>query len=383
MFDFSRLLRRFLGKDKTASQAADRGRGRPMETMQGIVVTGPAQFEYRTDLKVPEPGPGEVQIKVIAAGICGTDAHIVSGDETLTSMMTPPVTIGHEFCGEIESWGAGVSGFVQGQYVTAEMHFVCGKCAACSDGKSHACQNTRNGGIHCDGAFADYVVVPASNVIALPDSIPVKVGAIMDALGNAIHTVCKSEINGRYVSLVGYGPIGAMGAEVAMFCGAAHLCIVDINKRALSRANHWAETRGLTERVTVIDAGAFDPVAAIKNVTNGGAGVSLDFSGAEEGINTAIAGTRSGGEVSLLGIPKENDIVIKNYGQEVIWQGLTLHGIIGREMYGTWRRMIQLLGNGLDVSHIVTAEYPLKEFDQAMSRFRSGEEQKVVLYPGK
>jgi threonine 3-dehydrogenase len=211
--------------------------------MQGILITAPGVFEYRKDLQVPVPKKDEVRIKVLAAGICGTDVHIVRGDESLINYITTPLVLGHEFCGEIDSCGENVTGFKQGDYVSAEMHEVCYTCRACKDNKLHACENTKIHGLHLDGSFADFTIVPAKNVVKLPKSIPIKVAAIMDALGNAVHAVCKTNVRDRIVSIIGFGPIGAMACEVALFSQASHLYVVDINEKALERAAQWDRTK--------------------------------------------------------------------------------------------------------------------------------------------
>lgn len=349
--------------------------------MEAIVLTGRNQFEYRDNQTVPRPGPDEVRLRVLAAGICGTDVHITQGDESILSMIKPPVILGHEFCGEVEAVGAQVRNLKVGDYVSSEMHLVCKQCPACKDSKFHACQFTKVQGIHQDGAFASFVVVPAWNVVKLPRSIPIKVGAILDALGNAVHTTCKTNLRDRSVTIIGYGPIGAMSTEIANFCEASHIYIVDVNDQALARAQHWVEMRKIQDRVTLINAAKTNAIEEIRDLTKGGSDVGLEFSGAASGINTVFGATRAGGEVSLLGIPKDKDVLIKDYGSNIIWKGLTIHAIIGREIFKTWDTMIGLIGRGLDVSPIITGEYPLKEFASGIEKFRLGEEQKVVLYP--
>ncbi len=349
--------------------------------MQGIVITGPGTFEYRTDLPDPIPGPGEVRIRVSAAGICGTDVHIVRGDESLVKMLHPPVILGHEFCGKVDSWGSGVSGFTAGEYVTAEMHQVCSHCRACRDGKYHACEATKIQGLHANGAFADYVIVPATNVVKLPSSIPVKVGAILDALGNAVHTVSKTEVKGKIVAIIGYGAIGAMACEVARFLQASHIYIVEVNKRCLDRASAWIAREKLESLVTVVNGKLAHAREEIVRLSSGGCDVSLEFSGAPGGINTALHITRAGGSVSLLGIPNDTDVIVKDYGRNVIMKGLTIHGVIGREMYGTWKQMISMIEQGLDISPLITLEIPLREFANGLKRVADREEQKVILIP--
>ncbi|MBL7663271.1 alcohol dehydrogenase catalytic domain-containing protein [bacterium] len=351
--------------------------------MEAIVITGPGQFEYRDNQAVPEPGTDEIRVRVLGAGICGTDVHITRGDQSVMNMVKPPLVLGHEFCGVIDKTGPGVTGFSKGDYVSAEMHQVCKTCPACADGKYHACVHTKVNGIHCDGAFAEYVVVPAWNVVKLPKSIPIKVASIMDALGNAVHTSSKAPIKGRTVAIVGYGPIGAMASEIAVFLGAAHVFIIDISSQALSRAENWAAKRGAVDKVTLINTHEASLGILKQKYIPEGVDIAYEMSGASGGISAAFEFVRAGGTVSLLGIPKEEDVTIQGYSKNVLWKGLTVHGIIGREMFDTWKQMIGLLEDGLQVEPLITGEFELKNFSAGLSRFRDGKEQKVVLYPKK
>jgi threonine 3-dehydrogenase len=353
-----------------------------MRTMRAVEVTAPGKFHLRTDAPVPEPGPGQVRIRVQAAGICGTDIHICKGDESIAAMLEPPFVLGHEFCGEVDLAGPGVSGFERGEYVSAEMHEVCGRCPACLDGKQHACQRTRIHGVQLDGCFADFVVVSAGNVVRLPRSIPLQVGAILDPLGNAVHTALKVDIQGKRVAVVGMGPIGAMTGEVAASAGAARIFAADVGRRALERTRAWVQRRGLADTVEVIDLAGDARAASVRRIidaTEGGVDVALEISGHPNGINDAIRVTRAAGDVVLLGLPKAGTVPIEDFGKNVIFRGLTLHAVIGREMFRTWERMLALLAGGMDVAQFVTGEYPLERFPEALERFAAGEEQKAVL----
>jgi len=354
-----------------------------MTKMRGIQLTAPGQFRLRDDLPVPEPGPDEVRIRVAAAGICGTDVHICSGDPSMNGIVSPPVVLGHEFCGHVDKLGSKVDpGRIhEGRYVSAEMHEVCGHCPACLDGARHACMNTRIRGINLDGAFAEFVCVSAGNVVPLPEDLPTKVGAILDPLGNAVHTTMKVPVQGRNVAIVGYGPIGAMCGEVATFVGTQHLYIVDVTDRALQRAREWAERRGITDRVTVVDARKPDPVAVITEATGGGVDVALEISGHPVGINNAIQMTRAAGHVVHLGLPKGEAVPIERFSKYFIFKGLTLHAVIGREMFRTWEQMLGLLQSGMDLRDLISAELPFEEFESGVQRFGQGLESKVVLYP--
>jgi threonine 3-dehydrogenase len=352
-----------------------------MTTMKAVELFAPGKFRFRTDVPVPEPAPGQARIKVEAAGICGTDVHICSADPSVSGIAAPPVILGHEFCGVVDKLGAGVTGLQPGDYVSAEMHEVCGRCAACRDGQMHACQNTRIRGVNLPGAFAEYAVVSAGNVVKLPATLPRKVGAILDPLGNAVHTALKVPIRGRSVAIVGYGPIGAFCAEIAAFEQVRHLFVLDVSERALARARDWAARSTLGGRVTVVDARAADVVAQVATATEGGVDVALEISGHPRGINNAVQMTRAAGHVVHLGLPKDEHVTLEGFGRNFIFKGLTLHAVIGREMFATWTRMLDLLRRGLDVSGYVTAELDLERFAEGLERFQNGLETKVVLYP--
>ncbi|MGE3175393.1 MAG: alcohol dehydrogenase catalytic domain-containing protein [Planctomycetota bacterium] len=354
-----------------------------MTAMKGIQLTGPGQFRLRRDLPVPEPAPGEVRVRVVAAGICGTDVHICSGDPSMNGIVAPPVVLGHEFCGHVDKLGPGVDPMKvqEGRYVSAEMHEVCGECPACRDGAFHACMTTKIRGINLDGAFAEFVCVSASNVVPLPELLPVEVGAILDPLGNAVHTTMKVPVENRQVAIVGYGPIGAMCGEVASFVGASHIYVVDVADQALQRAREWAVRRGIQDRVTVVDARRPDPVEVVVAATKGGVDVALEISGHPTGINNAIQMTRAAGHVVHLGLPKGDAVPIERFSKNFIFKGLTLHAVIGREMFRTWERMLDLLQRGMDLSDLVSARMSLDDFGAGVERFGKGLESKVVLYP--
>jgi threonine 3-dehydrogenase len=353
-----------------------------MTTMKGVQLTAPGQYRLRTDLPVPEPGPREVRLRVAASGICGTDVHICSGDPSMNGLIAPPVVLGHEFCGHVDKLGSGVDAarLPLGTFVSAEMHEICGECPACRSGAYHACATARIRGINLDGAFAEFVVVSAGNVVVLPKDLPVPVGAILDPLGNAVHTVMKVPVVNRTVAVVGYGPIGAFCCEIAAFVGASHVFVVDVADLALQRAREWVERRALQDRVTIVD-GRQKPVETVVDATHGGVDVALEISGHPTGINNAIAMTRAAGHVVNLGLPKGDSVSLEKFSKNFIFKGLTMHAVIGREMFRTWDQMLELLKKGMDVSHFVTAEMPLDQFGAGVERFGKGLEQKVVLYP--
>lgn len=352
--------------------------------MKGIEVYNRGKYRLREDLPLPEPGPGDVRVKVLAAGICGTDVHICKGDSSIASLMRYPVVLGHEFCGVVEKLGQGVAGPQTGTYVSAEMHEYCGDCAACRAGKYHACQNTKIRGLSLDGCFAEYVVVSARNIVVLPDDLPLEAGAILDPLGNAVHSALKVPVQGAKVGVIGFGPIGAMAADVLTFSGAHKVYITDVNPKALDRARAWASERGIEDRVAVYSTAAQNRDETRRKIleeSSGGLDVVLEFSGHPDGINDAFKIIRAAGNVVLLGLPRDSKVVLEDFGTNIIFKGITIHAIIGREVFDTWNKMLELHQQGFDIARLVTQKYPLEEFETALQSFASGEEQKVVLYP--
>jgi threonine 3-dehydrogenase len=345
---------------------------------------GPAATQIKT-VPVPEPGQAEVLIRVLATSVCGSDKHIYQWDPSMAGMVQPPRIYGHEFCGEIVAFGPGGSRphLAEGMYVSAEMHVTCGHCRPCLTGQRHICENTRILGVHGDGCFAQYVVVPAYNVVPLDRSVvPPRVGAFLDALGNAVHTTQVADLSGRSVAVLGYGPIGAMCAEIARFSGASHIAITEVNAHAAAHAREWARQEGLSH-VSVIDlARTKDPVGSLRQATGGGADVVLELSGAEASINLGLAAARRGAAISLLGLPREKAVTIRDYTNDFIFKGLTLHAVIGRRIFETWIKMLDLLKAGLEVEHLVTNEFEgLDAFHEAMALLEKREAMKVVFYP--
>lgn len=359
--------------------------------MKAVMKTAAAarSIEVVEDAERPVAGPGEVVIRVKATAICGTDKHIYDWDESLADMVAPPYIPGHEFCGEVFELGPGVPArLAVGDYVSAEMHVISENTRQTRTGNGHVCPETRIIGIHENGCFAEFVKVPASNVIALDrKTIPIQVGAFLDALGNAVHTVFKCPVAAKKVAILGYGPIGAMCAAVAQFCGASAIYITDVNELALDRARRWADGvkraggGAVIEALSVRREDREESLWRIQKETGGGVDVAMEISGAPPAINDALKITANGGDVVLLGLPGSKSVTLDNYKGDLIFRGLTLHGIIGRKMYETWYQMLGLLGAGLQVGHIANLELPLEQFEDGMARFAAGEAQKVVLYP--
>jgi threonine 3-dehydrogenase len=339
--------------------------------MQAIVKEKRAPGLSVKSVPKPTPGKGEVLIAVRHAGVCGTDLHIADWDPWAQGRIKPPIVVGHEFAGEIQGLGEGVTGLRIGQLVTAEGHIVCGHCLQCRTGNSHICKNTRIIGVDRDGAFAEYIVMPTTNVLTL-SGIPTEVGAIMDPMGNAFHTVLTAEIPGSTVFVVGCGPIGCFAVGIARAAGATKVIASDVNPKRLA----LAEKMGAN---VVINAAKEDVVRTVITETDGeGADVVCEMSGVPSALHQAFASVRLGGRVQLLGIPK-GDVPI-NFADEIIFKGITLYGVIGRRMYQTWHQMRRfLIGGQFDPRPVITHKFPLAKIEEALSVIRSGDAGKVIL----
>ncbi|HPR64969.1 MAG TPA: alcohol dehydrogenase catalytic domain-containing protein [Thermoanaerobaculia bacterium] len=337
------------------------------------------------DVPKPEPGKGEALIRVAATSICGTDRHIYNWDPTMANTVRPPLTYGHEFCGYIEAFGPDTyhTKVREGDYVSAEMHVVCGYCHQCRTGQGHICANTRILGLHGNGCFAEYVTVPVENIVTLDPSIPYHIASFLDALGNAVHTIQPVNVVGKDVLVAGYGPIGGMAVSLAHYLGARKIIVTDVVPFALDHASRWAEEKGLGDRFLSLNAMELSyerQREAILDLCPHGIDVLLEMSGAASAINLGLEVMKKGGEASLLGIPGKEEMTLTHYSRDVIFKGITLHAIIGRRMYDTWFTMIKLLHSGLDVEHVVSRVYDtLEDFHEGMDLFNRHEALKVVF----
>ncbi len=339
--------------------------------MQAIVKQKRAPGLTVMSVPKPAPGPGEVLIAVRHAGVCGTDVHIADWNAWAEGRIKPPVVVGHEFAGEIVAVGDAVSELKTGQLVTAEGHIVCGHCLQCRTGNSHICRNTRIIGVDRDGAFAEYIAMPATNVLPL-DGIPTTVGAVMDPMGNAFHTVLSAEVPGSTVLVVGCGPIGCFAVGIARAAGAAKVIASDVNATRLALAHRMGA------HVTV-NAATDDVVRTVLDETSGeGADVVCEMSGVPSALHQAFAAVRMGGRVQLLGLPKGQ--VPIDFATEIIFKGITVYGVIGRKMYETWHQMRRYLTAGLlDPRPVITHQFPLAKIDEALAAIRSGDAGKIIL----
>jgi threonine 3-dehydrogenase len=325
-------------------------------------------------IPVPAPGPNDVLVRVRAASICGTDLHIYEWNPWSASRIRPPLTFGHEFAGVVESVGSEVSGLSAGELVSAEMHVACGHCRQCRLGQSHVCQNLQIIGVDRDGCFAEFVRIPACNIWKIDPAIPEHYAAILDPLGNAVHSVLSGEIAGQTVAVTGCGPIGLMAIAVANACGASRIFATEVNPHRRATAT----TMGAHE---VFDPNAVDVVGLVRAATEGaGVDVLLEMSGHPTAVRQGFQMLRSGGRASLLGLsdqPVTLDLV-----NDVIFKGATVHGIFGRRMFATWIEMTDLLKSGkLNLEPLFGARLPLDCFSDAFRLLQSGSAEKVLLYP--
>ena len=342
--------------------------------MQAIVKTEARPGAEIQRVAVPEIGPRDVLVRVKAASVCGTDLHIYRWDRWSERHIHPPLVFGHEFCGEVESVGAEVTTARAGDFVSAEMHVACGRCFQCRTGQRHICQNVRIIGIDMDGCFAEFVKIPESNIWKIDPAIPVDYAAVLDPLGNAVHTVLAGEIAGLSVAVTGCGPIGLFAIAVAKACGAGPIFATEPHPYRMK----LAEKMGAS---VVIDSSQTDPAAEVLARTEGvGADVVLEMSGNPQAIRQAFQMLRRGGRISLLGIPsKPLELDLAN---DVIFKGAVVQGINGRRVFETWYKMQALLKSGaLDLSPLITDRMPMSEFTRGVESLLAGNACKVLLYP--
>lgn len=345
-----------------------------MAMMKALRKTQSAKGLAIETVPVPAIGPTDVLVRVKAASICGTDLHIYGWDRWSQGRIKPPVTLGHEFCGVVERAGEDVTAVKAGDFVSAEMHVNCGHCHQCRLGEAHICQNLKIIGIDQDGAFAEFVKIPASNIWKLDPAIPERYGAILDPLGNAVHTVLAGPIAGQTVLVTGCGPIGLMSIAVAKACGSSTVFATETNEQRRAMAKKMGAD-------VVINPATEDSVAKILGET-GGTGVDalLEMSGNPAAIQQGFKALRAGGRASLLGIPTEN--VPLDLVNDVIFKGATVQGIYGRRMYGTWVQMTALLKAGrLDLEPLFGEKAKLEEFEGAFAKLQGGLAGKILLYP--
>ncbi len=325
---------------------------------------------WMEDVPVPEIGPDDVLIRIRATGVCGTDVHIWNWDDWAERTVPVPLVTGHEFAGEIVELGASVEGLTRGQRVSGEGHLIGHASRQSRAGKFHLDPETRGIGVHEPGAFAEYLRLPAFNVVPLPDGVPDDIGAILDPLGNAVHTALSYDLVGEDVLVTGAGPIGIMAAAVAKHVGARHVVVTDVNADRLALAKRVADV----ETVNVTNADLVDVVADLGMAQ--GFDVGLEMSGNQMALDQMVEAMVMGGRIAMLGIPPGKSPVDWS---RIVFKALTIKGVYGREIFETWYKMIAMLENGLDVSGVITHRFPAGDYVAAFDAMRSGSSGKVVL----
>ncbi|KTD61384.1 L-threonine 3-dehydrogenase [Legionella spiritensis] len=325
---------------------------------------------WMEDVPVPDYGVNDVLIKIHKTAICGTDIHIYSWDEWAQATIPVPMTVGHEFYGEIAGIGSEVKGLQIGQRVSGEGHITCGMCRNCRAGKRHLCRNTQGVGVNRPGCFAEYLALPASNVLVLPDNISGDQAAILDPFGNATHCALAFDMVGEDVLITGAGPIGIMAVAIARHIGARHVVITDVNDHRLELARKMGATSAVNVKYQSIRE-VMDELGMIE-----GFDVGLEMSGNPMALNDMVKCMNHGGHVAMLGIPPQETPIDWN---QVIFKGLVIKGIYGREMFETWYKMIAMLQSGLNISPVITHHFPVASYQHAFQIMASGQSGKVIL----
>jgi threonine 3-dehydrogenase len=322
--------------------------------------------------EIPEPklGANDVRIQIRKTAICGTDMHIYSWDAWAQKTIPVPMAVGHEYSGEIVEIGSEVQGLAIGDRVSGEGHITCGYCRNCRAGRRHLCRNTVGVGVNRPGCFAEYLVIPAFNAFKLPDSISDEVASILDPLGNATHTALAFNLVGEDVLITGAGPIGIMAAAIARFVGARYVVVTDVNDYRLELARKMGATRAINVTRESLD----DTMKSLGMVE--GFDVGLEMSGNPSAFRDLLRTMHHGGSVALLGIPPGDTAIDWD---EVIFKGLVIKGIYGREMFETWYKMSAMLQSGLDVTPIITHRLPVAAFKDGFEIMKSGRSGKIIL----
>ncbi|NDV25593.1 L-threonine 3-dehydrogenase [Desulfovibrio sp. JC010] len=338
--------------------------------MKALVKSKAEEGIWMEEVPVPQCGHNDVLIKVKKTAICGTDVHIYNWDSWSQQTIPVPMVVGHEFVGTIEKMGGEVQGLALGDRVSAEGHVTCGHCRNCRAGKRHLCRNTIGVGVNRPGCFAEYVCVPAVNVFKVDDSISDDMASIFDPLGNAVHTALSFDLVGEDVLITGAGPIGMMAVAVARHAGARHIVITDINDYRLDLAAKMGATRTVN-----VSKEKLEDVMNELGMTEG-FDVGLEMSGSPAAFGEMLDKMNHGGNIALLGILPDNTAIDWN---QVVFKGLKLKGIYGREMFETWYKMASMLQSSLDVTPAITHHFKIDDFQKGFDVMRSGQSGKVIL----
>lgn len=338
--------------------------------MKALVKAKPEKGLWLRDVAIPNVGPNDVKVKILRTAICGTDMHIWNWDEWAQRTISVPMTVGHEFVGRIVEIGENVSGFEIGQIVSGEGHVVCGRCRNCMAGRRHMCADAKGIGVNREGAFAEYLVLPAANIWVHADGIDLDIASIFDPFGNAVHTALQFDVLGEDVLVVGAGPIGIMAAAVCRHAGARHVVVSDLNDDRLAMASKMGATTTVNPTKQKVEV-----VQKELGMTEG-FDIGLEMSGSPAGLTSLIANMAHGGRVAILGLPSEKPAIDMD---KVIFNMLTLKGVYGREIFETWYKMSVFIEKGLDLSPIITHRLPYTEFQHGFDAMEAGTAGKVVL----
>ena len=319
---------------------------------------------------VPETGKNDVKIKIHKTSICGTDVHIYNWNQWAQNTIPVGLTAGHEYVGEIVEVGENVEGFKIGELVSGEGHIVCGKCRNCLAGQPHLCRHTKGVGVNRNGAFAEYLVIPATNVWRCSDKIREELYSCFDPLGNAVHTALQFNMIGEDVLITGAGPIGCMAAAIARHVGARNVVVTDMNEYRLNLAKEL----GATRTVNVKEENLNDVMKELG--MKEGFDVGLEMSGAQSGFQNMVDSMKNGGKIALLGLQRADASI--NW-EKVIFNQLTIKGIYGREMWETWYKMDMMLQSGLNIDKIITHRFKVQDYEEGFAAMNSGHSGKVVL----
>ena len=339
--------------------------------MKALVKAKAERGIWMQDIAKPSVGHNDVLIKINRTAICGTDIHIFKWDQWSQATIPVPMAVGHEFSGKIVDMGVEVRGFEIGDRVSAEGHITCGVCRNCRAGRRHLCMNSVGVGVNRPGAFAEYLSVPAFNVFKLSDSITDDMASILDPLGNATHTALSFDLVGEDVLITGAGPIGVMAVAIARFAGARHVVITDVNDYRLDLAMKMGASRAVNVTNSSIDA-TMKELGMVE-----GFDVGMEMSGNPQAFRDMLHSMHHGGKVAILGIPPGDMAIDWN---DVIFKGLQLKGVYGREMFETWYKMSSMLQSGLNIEPIITHHFPVDEFLPAFELMESGQTGKVILH---
>jgi threonine 3-dehydrogenase len=338
--------------------------------MRALVKAKAERGIWLEDIEKPAIGHNDVLIKVRRTAICGTDIHIFKWDDWASRTIPIPMAVGHEFYGEVVECGIEVKGFSAGDRVSAEGHVTCDICRNCRAGRRHLCMNTVGIGVDRAGAFSEYISVPAFNVFKLPDAISDDMASILDPLGNATHTALSFDLVGEDVLITGAGPIGVMAVAIARYAGARHIVITDVNDYRLDLARKMGASIALN-----VTSGSLDQTMQELGMEEG-FDVGMEMSGNPAAFRDMLRAMHHGGKVALLGIPPDETAIDWT---QIIFKGLIIKGIYGREMFETWYKMSSMLQSGLNIEPIITHHFPVADYQEAFELMESGQSGKVIL----